>query len=69
MAIVYLDWSGRTRKAVVHGWKSRIWDGSRGRYGWFCQFNLDPYFLTSTISDEAIYAGDGMNWVWHIKWS
>ena len=69
MAIIYQDWSGKTRQAVVTDWKSRIWDGSRGRYGWWCQFNLEPYFLTTKITDETRYAGDGFNWVWHIKFS
>jgi len=68
MAIIYLDLSGKTRKVKTTDWKHRLWDGSWGRYGWFCQFNLEPYFLTTKVTDEAAYAGDGFNAFWHIRW-
>jgi hypothetical protein len=69
MAIIYLDLSGKTRKAKVQNWSNDLWKGNWGRYGWWCQFNLEPYFLTTKITDEEVYAGDGFNWSWHIKWT
>jgi hypothetical protein len=68
-ALIYLDRSGKTRAVKVNDWKSKIWDGSRGYYGYWCQFNIEPIWRTETITDEALYAGDGSSWVWHIKFS
>lgn len=65
----YMDRSGKTRKVVVNDWKNRMWDGSRGRYGWWCQLNLEPIFYTEKITDAPVYVGDGQNWTWHIRWS
>ena len=65
----YLDRSGKTRKVVVNNWKNKIWDGSRGRYGWWCLFNLEPIFYTQKITDAPVYAGDGFNWTWHVRFS
>jgi hypothetical protein len=69
MALIYLDWSGKTRMAKVNNWKNALWQGSWGRYGWWCQFNLEPIYLTTKITDVERYAGDGFNFHWHIRWS
>ena len=65
--ITYLDKSSKSRTVTVTDWENKIWDGSRGRYGWWCKFNLEPIFYTANITDAAIDAGDGHNWTWHIR--
>lgn len=67
MAITYLDSSGKTRKVVVDGWN----DGMEhwGRYGAWTFFTIDPLDVSVVVSDESLYAGDGMDKHWHIRWS
>jgi hypothetical protein len=67
-ALIYLDRSGKTRAVKVPGWKNKIWDGSRGYYGYWCMFNIEPIWRTTTITDVPLYAGNGQSWSWHIKW-
>jgi hypothetical protein len=69
MSFIYLDRSGKSRKVVVNDWENKIWDGSRGRYGYWCMFNLNNLWYTSKVTDAEVNAGDGFNWTWHIKWS
>ena len=65
---IYLDSSGRTRQLNVD-WFNAYEKNRFGRYGAWTLFNVNPYDLTTTVSDATAYAGDGSYYSWHILWS
>lgn len=65
----YLGQSGETRYVRVSPWEHGIRKGHWGRYGAWVSFNLNPMDLSTIISDEKAYAGDGFDYHWRIRWS
>ena len=67
MAITYLDKSGKSRQVITTDWNHGM--NHYGRYGAWTYFTLDPMTMEVKVTDETRYAGDGMDYHWHIKWS
>jgi|WetSurSiteA1Bulk_404760.scaffolds.fasta_scaffold545442_1 hypothetical protein len=68
MAIVYLDSSARTRQIKVTGW-SENWHYHYGRFGAWTMFQLNPLDDSVVVTDEKLYAGDGSDFHWMLKFS
>lgn len=64
----YLDSSGKTRQLNVE-WFNAYQKNRWGRYGAWTMFNVNSYDLTTVVSDDTLYAGDGDYYQWHILWS